>query len=93
MKALIDLQSVMKKIDSWSSVTEYGETHNVPNYVEIPNSARIAEVAENEFEVCTSENNLLWVDCNTSITTVGDAYYYDTSDATIKPIVNADPPA
>ena len=91
MKALIDLQSVIKKIGSWRSVTEDGETFNQAQYVEITNSARIAQVEENEFEVCTSENTLLWVDCNTSVTT--DGYYYDTSDSTIKPIVNADPPA
>ena len=46
-------------------------------------------IEENEFEVCP--DSLLWVDCNASVTTRD--YYYDTSDSTIKPIVNADPPA
>jgi hypothetical protein len=45
----------------------------------ITNGARIAEVAETQFDV---GGDLYWVDCNSSVT--ANDYYYDTSDNTIK---------
>lgn len=53
---------------------------------EIPNSARIAQIEENQFDV---GGDLFWVDCNNAVTT--DSYYYDTSDNTIKFITDYTP--
>ena len=90
MKALIDIQSEnLIHITGWTTGTLSGVTKNIPQTEAIPNSKRICQIEENEFEVCS--DSLLWVDCNASVTT--QDYYYDTSDSTIKPIVNADPPA
>lgn len=91
MKALIDLQSKnFYRITGWTTGTNIAnETIDIPTYELIPNSKRICQIEENEFEVCP--DSLLWVDCNASVTT--QDYYYDTSDSTIKQIVNADPPA
>ena len=90
MKALIDLQSTdLLRIASWTTKTVDGVDTHYPVKEVIPNSARICQIEENEFEV--NPTALLWVDCNTSINT--SAYYYDTSDSTIKQLVNADYPS
>ena len=89
MKALIEQNYPVEHIASWTTETVDNVVINVPVRENISNSTRIAEVAENEFEVCP--DSLFWVDCNTSVNT--EDYYYDTSDSTIKPIVNANPPS
>ena len=47
----------------------------------IPNSARICDVAENEFEVASP---LYWIDCSDE--TIVDEYYCDTINNTAIPI-------
>lgn len=89
MKALIETNVAVQQITSYDTETIEGVVTHFPIRQDIPNSARICQVEENQFEVCTDV--LLWVDCNASVTT--NDYYYDTSDSTIKPIVNADKPA
>ncbi len=48
------------------------------------NSYRVAQVSNTEFAVY---HTLFWVDCADDV--VADEFYYDTSNQTIKPIVNA----
>jgi hypothetical protein len=89
-KALISSNEVVQHISGWKTVLteEPGVELTNPIYTDIPNSNRIAEIEENTFEVNSA---LFWVDCNSSVTT--DSYYYDSSDSTIKIIVNEPEPS
>lgn len=58
-----------------------------PIYANYPNSCRVAQVTSSEFEVAPP---LFWVDCNDDV--IADKFYYDTSNQTINPVVNAPPP-
>lgn len=89
MKALIDLTCYCERIDSYPEQTEYGHTRRNANWIRIPNSARICQIEEEEFDI--NPTNLLWVECNTSVDCHN--WYYDKSDSTIKQIVNETPPA
>jgi hypothetical protein len=53
-----------------------------------PNSCRVAQVSDTEFEVY---HTLIWIDCADNV--VADEFYYDTTDKTIKPIINAPYPS
>lgn len=58
-----------------------------PIYSNYPNSCRVAEVSDSEFEVAPP---LFWVDCADDV--IADQFYYDTVAQTIKPIVNEPQP-
>jgi len=88
MKALIELNKSVQQITRWDTETIDGVSRHFSIWEDIPNSARIAQIEENEFEV--APDVLQWVDCNASVTM--NDYYYDTSDSTIKAIVNAAQP-
>lgn len=79
-KALIDTQTSVSHIVSW---VETSIGYNAIQEV-YPNSCRVCEVVEQPFEVFPT---LIWVDCADDV--VADQYYYDSSDQTIKPVVDA----
>jgi hypothetical protein len=80
-KALISPnESPVKHITGWDQYT--------PIYSDYPNSYRVAEVCDSEFEVATP---LFWVDCADDI--VEDQFYYNTVNQTIVPVVNEPRPA
>ena len=79
-KALVDTQTSVQHIISWSD--------NNPIYETYANSARVCEVTDTTFEVYPT---LIWVDCADEV--VADQYYYDKDSKTIKPVENAEPPA
>jgi hypothetical protein len=76
-KALISPnESPIQYISSWTET-------NQPIYSTYPNSCRVAEVTQTEFEVAPP---LFWVDCDDSV--VADQFYFDTVTNEILPIVN-----
>jgi hypothetical protein len=76
-KALISPnESPIQYIESWYN--------NSPVYATYPNSCRVAEICETEFEIAPP---LFWVDCSDDI--IADQFYYDTATNEIYPIVNA----
>jgi hypothetical protein len=77
MKALIETAMTIRRRTGYDS-------DGVSIMEEIPNSARIAQIAEDVFDVAAP---LFWVDCDDSITTT--KHYYDTSDSSFKLINNA----
>lgn len=79
MKALIDPQTQVQHITSWNG--------QIPVYETYPNSARIAEVTQTEFEVASP---LFWVDCADNV--VADQFWYSSSTQQISPIDNAPNP-
>ena len=95
-KALISTKEKVQSISSWVQITNTdGNTvvdENTPKtwdpvYTDIANAQRIAQVADAEFAV---HSDLVWVDCNSSVTAEG--YYYDSSDSTIKEITHVTQP-
>ena len=79
MKSLIDPNSSVSHVVSWTDTKPYkpvSETY--------PNSARVCEVQETEFDVAPP---LFWVDCANDV--VADQFYYDTVTQTINLVVNA----
>lgn len=56
-------------------------------YSDYPNSCRIAEVVDIDFEIAPP---LFWVDCANDVTS--ENYWYDTANNTINPIVDAPKP-
>jgi hypothetical protein len=76
MKALIHLTCPVKIPSAWVSNGEGGYTLT---FVEAENSARITDVVENQFDVCLDE--LIWVDCESDVTT--NKHYYNKSTSTI----------
>ena len=97
-KALISTKEKVQHIASWEQRTVPTDGDTVvdentakmwyPVWTDITNAQRVAEVAETEFAM---HSDFLWVDCNSSVT--ADAYYYDTSDSTIKEITHATQPS
>jgi hypothetical protein len=76
-KALISLnESPIQYISSWAG-------KNQPVYSDYPNSCRVAEICDTEFEIAPP---LFWVDCADDV--VADEWYYDTATNEILPIVN-----
>ena len=78
-KALVDTQTSVQHI-----VTYEG---NNPIYETYPNSARVCEVTDTQFEVYKT---LIWLDCADEV--IADQFYYDMESKTIKPVENAEPP-
>jgi hypothetical protein len=81
MKALIDPRFSVQYVDSWSG------TPLKPVYATYPDSARVCQVADAEFEVAQP---LFWVDCADDV--IADQFYYDTQQNSIFPVVNAPKP-
>lgn len=81
MKALIDPSASARYIASWTG------TPLKPVYETYPNSARICEVVDTEFDVAAP---LFWVDCDASV--IADQFYYDTQQTIIFPVVNEPKP-
>jgi|9_EtaG_2_1085328.scaffolds.fasta_scaffold272594_1 hypothetical protein len=90
MKALVATQEVVFYVSGWTTETIDGVTKNIPTSSPVTNGCRIAQVEENTFEV---HSDLIWVDCDSSVTS--DTHYYDESDSTIKTFasINVDEPA
>jgi hypothetical protein len=80
-KALINLNQNVSYIAYWTKQQD-GTYIPVNQYYE--NSAAVCEVVDSEFPVAEP---LFWVDCTDTV--IAYQYYYDTSDNTIKLIVNA----
>jgi hypothetical protein len=72
MKALISPSEIQSTITHWADF-------ETPVRESIPNSARVAEVSEQEFHVALP---LFWVDCTDD--TVADHCYYDTASGVFK---------
>jgi hypothetical protein len=86
-KALIDPNVTdIKYISGYTQEVIDDVTVDVAIYSTYPNSQRVAQVEDTEFEVASP---LFWVDCSDAV--VPDLWYYDTSDSTIKEVVNAVP--
>lgn len=64
-------------------ISGYTET-NQPIYSNYPDSCRVAEVCDSEFEVAPP---MFWADCNDDV--IADQFYYDTANQIINPIINA----
>ena len=79
-QALIDPTTSVRHIVAWTTASP-----PQPVYETYPNSARVAEVIDTTFEVAPP---LFWTSCADNI--VADQWYYDTSNATFNPVVNAD---
>jgi hypothetical protein len=75
-KALIDPNATVKQITNWVFDAKTGKY--VPVIDEIPNSDRVAEVADVDFPVCVP---LFWVDCQDDV--VADVWYYDNNNNNI----------
>jgi hypothetical protein len=82
-KALIDPNSTVILLTEW--VLNPTTNKYSPVYTAIPNSNRVSEVEDVEFEVCLP---LFWVDCADDV--VADIWYYD---AAIGQILVVPPPA
>ena len=78
-KALISPNEVPQYISSWVD-------HQTPVFSPVPNSARVADVADSAFPVAAP---LFWVDCDNDVT--ADTVYYDTSDSTLKAVPESAP--
>jgi hypothetical protein len=79
-KALISPNvSPIEHIASWTQTAPYK-----PTYIAYPNSCRVADVCDAQFEVASP---LFWVDCNDNV--LADQFYFDTITNEILPIVNA----
>lgn len=76
-KALISPNEQVSYQSGWDTNTK----PITPVYSVLPNSARIAEVADQSFEVAQP---LFWVDCADDVT--ADGYWYDTANQTIQAI-------
>ena len=79
MKSLIDPNSSVRHIVSWTATKPYK-----PVFETYPDSARVCQVQETEFEVAQP---LFWVDCADNV--VVDQFYYDTANQVINPIIDA----
>lgn len=79
-KALISPnETPISYISSWTEKEPYQAI-----YSDYPNSCRVAEICDSEFEVALP---LFWVDCADDA--VANQVYFDTQTQTINPIVNA----
>ena len=89
-KALISSNESVTHITGWTEIPtdKPNQTQQAPTVEVIPNSYRIAEIEDTTFDVNPA---LFWVDCNSAVDTMN--YYYDSSDSTIKVIVNVPEPS
>ena len=83
MKALIDPNTSVSYVSSWTSEKPYKAI-----YTEYPNSARVCQVEEIDFPVAQP---LFWVNCFNDV--VADQFYYNTTNETINLIVDEPYPA
>jgi hypothetical protein len=83
-KALIDPNAQVAQITEWV-VNPLTDKYS-PVFTEIPNSDRVAEVANDSFPIALP---LFWVDCADDV--VADVWYFDNSDLIIKLIPPAPP--
>jgi hypothetical protein len=82
-KAIIDPnETPIQYISGWEETKPYQAIYS--NY---PNSCRVAEVCDTEFEIASP---LFWVDCADDV--VADQFYFDTATNEILPIVNVPKP-
>ena len=72
-KALIDPTTQVQQITGWMLNPSSVGPKYLPVYTAIPDSARVAEVSDQSFEVAPP---LFWADCGDEI--VADQWYYDT---------------
>jgi hypothetical protein len=80
-KALISPnEAPIQYISSWTEKKQ-------PVFSNYPNSCRVAEVCNTEFEIAPP---LFWVDCADDV--VADQFYYDTTTNQVLPVVNAPMP-
>ena len=77
--ALIDPMTQVTYVSSWDLGPPI--TPNTETYL---NSARVAEVSAQKFDVCEP---YFWVACSSE--TIADVYYYDTAMNTFAEVVNA----
>jgi hypothetical protein len=75
-KALIDPSAVVFQLTQWVWNSTSKKYEGV--WEEIPNSNRVAEVADSQFPVASP---LFWVECADDV--VADAWYYDKVTQTI----------
>jgi hypothetical protein len=73
MRALISPNEIVSYISGWTTPAPFQ-----PIYTVIPDSERVAEVSETEFEVAPP---LFWVDCANDV--VADQFYYDSANSNI----------
>jgi hypothetical protein len=73
-------ESPIKYVSGWTQT-------NQPEFSSYPNSCRVAEVCDVEFEIAPP---LFWVDCEDNI--VADQFYFDTVTDEILPVVNVPMP-
>jgi hypothetical protein len=81
-KALIDPTSVVSYVSAWQA----GAERYTPVVSPIPNSCRVAEIADADFPVALP---LYWADCADDV--VADVWYLDSGDSAIKLIPPAPP--
>lgn len=85
-KALIDPTTSVQHIVGWE-LNEHPTKEKPWKYLSVleqyPNSARVAEVCDTEFEVAEP---FFWVDCADNV--IADQFYYDTQSLSIYPVVN-----
>lgn len=88
MKALISsVESVMYTSSYVEETSAEGDVDYSPVQSTLPNSYRISQVYEEEFEVAPE---LFWIECNSSINAL--LYYYNTVSSTIEEIPNVPAP-
>ena len=73
-KALIDPTTQLQEVTGWTLNPNSSGPKYLPVLVTITNSARVAEVANQAFEVAPP---LFWMDCADDV--VADQWYYDTA--------------
>jgi hypothetical protein len=69
-------ESPIQYISSWTT-----DTPPEPIWTPIDNSCRVAEVADQTFEVASP---LFWTECDDDV--LADQWYYNTSDQNIYPV-------
>jgi len=84
-KALIDPTAQVQVITGWTLNPDTSGPKYLPVMVAIPNSARVAEVIDQAFEVAPP---LFWLDSADNV--VADQWYYDTAT---QQIIVVPPPA
>lgn len=80
-KGLIDPNTKVFYVSAWNAPEKQGDPYT-PVLTEVPNSDRLAEVIDHEFDVAEP---LFWVDCPDEA--VADQWYYNnsTQQVLIKP--------
>lgn len=91
-KALIDplvtdIQYVSSYVSKTETVNGNDQAFWFPVYSVYENAQRVAQVEDTDFDVASP---FFWVDCADNV--VADQWYYDTSDSTIKQIINVAQP-